>query len=187
MLAVESAVVVVERVPDPAYCFRRREGSVERQPADSADQISSCCSPVKPCPTTPTTKTMCSLLREASRVLIQVLRLAPNLDFGPNQLPGIVFFQDLNFESQESAQGVYWRLPLESFEGDRNILEREVAHLFAMVQTARRNAHDASSMFDERSALVKMRRSDADRQFMALLGKGLMQVVKYPGKQIEWS
>ena len=38
MLAVESAVVVVERVPDPAYCFRRREGSVERQPADGADQ-----------------------------------------------------------------------------------------------------------------------------------------------------
>jgi hypothetical protein len=55
-----------------------------------------------------------------------------------------------------------------------------------MVQTARRNAHDAKSMFDElSSALAKMQRSDADRQFMALLGRGLMQVVKYPGKLIE--
>jgi hypothetical protein len=46
MLAVESAVVVVERVPDPAYCFRRREGSVERQPADSADQSEQLCAAV---------------------------------------------------------------------------------------------------------------------------------------------
>jgi hypothetical protein len=114
------------------------------------------------------------------------LDVAAKFGISPDQLPGIVFFRDLNFESEESPQGIYWRIPLESFREDQDILEREIARLFSLVQNARHNSADTTSMFDElKKALEGMRRLDTNEAFMALIGRSLIRVVTYPGKLIE--
>ncbi len=114
------------------------------------------------------------------------LDVAAKFGISPDQLPGIVFFRDLDFESKESPQGIYWRIPAESFREDRDILEHEIAHLFSLVQAARRNSADTTSMFNElNKALGRMRRLDTNEAFMTLIGRGLIQVVTYPGKLIE--
>jgi hypothetical protein len=114
------------------------------------------------------------------------LEVAAKFGIGPDQLPGIVFFRDLDFNSREASRGIYWRIPTEIFREDRERVEREFAQLFSLVQRARRDSRDAASMFDElKSSLRQMERSGANRQFMALFGRGLMHVVTYPGKLIE--
>jgi len=114
------------------------------------------------------------------------LDVAAKFGISPDQLPGIVFFRDLNFESKESPQGIYWRIPPESFREDQDILEREIARLFSLVQNARRNSANTTSMFDGlKKALEGMRRHDSNEAFMAIIGKGLIRVVTYPGKLIE--
>jgi hypothetical protein len=114
------------------------------------------------------------------------LDIAAKFGISPDQLPGIVFFRDLNLESKESPQGIYWRIPPESFREDRDILEQEIAHLFSLVQDARRNSIDTMSMFDElKMAIERMQRLDTSEAFMALIGRGLIRVVTYPGKLME--
>jgi len=115
------------------------------------------------------------------------LDVAAKFGITPDQLPGIVFFRDFDFTSKrEPVEGVYWRIPSEYFQEERNILEDDIAGLFALVQDAESKSHDATSMLHElETTLESLQRTDDGKPFFTLLGSGLMQVVKYSGRLID--
>lgn len=113
------------------------------------------------------------------------LDVAAKFGIMPDQLPGIVFFGD-NALSGQSAKGVFWPIPAEAFLEERGLLEHEFAHLFALVQKARSRSCDAMSMLHELETMfAAMRAAEAGKPFIALLGKGLVRIVTYPGMLIE--
>jgi hypothetical protein len=111
------------------------------------------------------------------------LEIAAKFGIGPDELPGIVFFHDLDLDSVQSAHGLYWQLPIDSFREDRIIPEKEFARLFAMVRKAQASSSDAASMMEELK--TGLRRARTSEPFMVAVRGGLMKLVTYPGKLIE--
>ena len=113
------------------------------------------------------------------------LEVAAKFGIKPDELPGIVFFREFDLQA-EQAEGIYWRIPLKTFGEDRAVLEEAIAHLFGLIQEARKKSSDARSMFDELKAeLAHMQRVRSNSWFLKLLGKGLVRVVRYPGVLVD--
>ena len=115
------------------------------------------------------------------------LEVAARFDIGANQLPGIVFFGDVDFHAFTGSRGVYWPLGLDLFSEEGRAAEAAFAELFATVRAARLRAEDETVdiVVSLQEALSDFRRSEAARPLGASMGKGVLRIVSYPGKLLE--
>jgi hypothetical protein len=113
------------------------------------------------------------------------LRVAAALGVRPHELPGIVFFTQLDIDRGPN-EGLFWPISLEMFEGDRRQAENEFAQLFSLVQdVVPSGASPDEVLVDLRTALQEARRQRSRAPVFAALRDGLVRVVKFPGALIE--
>ena len=62
------------------------------------------------------------------------LDVAGRFGIGADQLPGIVFFQDLDLDSAAPHHGVYWPIDIRFFRKDPEQVERQLSLLFRVVE-----------------------------------------------------
>jgi hypothetical protein len=113
------------------------------------------------------------------------LRVAAALGVRPSELPGVVFFTQLDIHKGPN-EGLYWPISLDVFHGDRGRAENELAQLFSLVQEVVPRADSPEQVLRElRAALQDARRERARAPIFAALRDGLVRVVRFPGALIE--
>jgi hypothetical protein len=84
------------------------------------------------------------------------LDVARRFGIGPSELPGIVFFTELDGTQPGPHEGVYCPLSLEVFRGDADQAERAFSYLFGLVQQARAEVADPTLLLETLRRKVEM-------------------------------
>jgi hypothetical protein len=73
------------------------------------------------------------------------LEVARAFDLEPDDLPGVIFFTELDLNAQGPHDGVYWPIDAKLFADDAHEAEDKLAELFSAVQQACAVSTDATS------------------------------------------
>jgi hypothetical protein len=74
------------------------------------------------------------------------LEVALAFALGPDELPGVIFFTDLDLTTHRTHEGVYWPLSAELFVDDAGGAEARLSEMFGAVQQARAESGDLDSL-----------------------------------------
>ena len=134
------------------------------------------------------------------------LHVARQFGLRPSDLPGVVFFTELDVNEPGPHEGVFWPIATELFEPDSQEAESEFSYLFDLVQTAqsaadqpeerrrflfRRRPHAPEPatpiiLLTELRRLVEAEaRRDKARPIVDALRDGSVKLVKFPGALAE--
>jgi hypothetical protein len=110
------------------------------------------------------------------------LEVARAFGIGPNELPGVVFFTDLDLRSGPNT-GVFWPVPSDLFLDDRRAAENAFSTLFTLIQEVAADADSPEQILQALDAQFRLERIRGP--ILAALRAGLVRVVKFPGALIE--
>jgi hypothetical protein len=134
------------------------------------------------------------------------LHVARRFGIGPSELPGVVFFTELDTKRPGPHEGVFWPLDTDLFEGDARAAEDEFSHLFKLVQAASMEAGESRPRRLARFTLRRRpqavtppsllltalrrrvqaeQRNEKARPILAAFGSGAVRIVTFPGALIE--
>jgi hypothetical protein len=74
------------------------------------------------------------------------LEVARAFALGPDELPGVIFFTELDLTTHRTHEGVYWPLSAELFLDDARAAEARLLEMFGAVQEARAETGDLDSL-----------------------------------------
>jgi len=121
------------------------------------------------------------------------LFVAQQFGLSPSDLPGVVFFTELDVYAAGPHQGVFWPLPIQLFDDDAAEAEDAIAALFELVQSARGAADAALGFPAEPQAILDALRAevrreqyiDRGRPILAAVREGAFRLVTSPTALIE--
>lgn len=114
------------------------------------------------------------------------LEVAGRFGLAPSELPGVVFFTELDLERAGPHDGVYWPLPVELFEEDQQKAEDEFSRLFSLVQDARKETANPEELLAAlRKRIEAEERSQRARPILGALRVGAVKLVTFPGALLE--
>lgn len=127
------------------------------------------------------------LVTEGDRIVENPsLDVASRFGLAPLDLPGVVFFTELDLERAGPHDGVYWPLELELFEQDPRDAEDEFSRLFFVIQRARTEAANPGELLAAlRRGFEAEERSERARPILAALRVGAVKLVTFPGTLLE--
>jgi hypothetical protein len=116
------------------------------------------------------------------------LVVADCFGLAPTDLPGLVFFADLDVAAGGHHDGVYWPLPIELFDEGGVEAENELAVVFELVQAARLAADKAAGVPAHAEAILEKldaeiereHRADQARPIFSALRAGALRLVTSP-------
>lgn len=114
------------------------------------------------------------------------LEVAAAFGLSPADLPGVVFFQELDLRHPGPHEGVFWPLTIELFSGDARGAEDAFAGLFELVNEAAAEAKDSGDLLAELRSRIdaEERRERLEPLLAGLRGAGI-RLLQFPGKLIE--
>jgi len=74
------------------------------------------------------------------------LEVARAFGLGPDELPGVILFTELDLTTQRTHEGVYWPLSAELFLDDADGAEARLSEMFGAVQEARAETADPDAL-----------------------------------------
>ena len=110
------------------------------------------------------------------------LEVATRFGIYPHELPGVVFFNDQEWESAEAVRGIYWPMPKDAVLGGAASMESEIANLFSRVQRALKQAEDVDSIFERLKVEFGQ---DSPREGSPSPGDGGLRKVSYTGRLLD--
>jgi hypothetical protein len=113
------------------------------------------------------------------------LEVAGRFGLKARDLPGIVFFTELDLDRPGPQAGVFCPLRVALFK-DRANAEDKLAHLFDLVHAAKRDAKTPEQLLASiRSRVQFERRKDMAAPLVAALRSGVISLVTFPGRLAE--
>jgi hypothetical protein len=110
------------------------------------------------------------------------LEVARRFELRPDELPGVVFFTELDVTQPGPHEGVFWPLKPELFEGDAREAENAFSHLFSLVQGARAEAGDPTPLLATLRRKIEMEHSaEPSKPVVADTRRGALKAVTFRG------
>jgi hypothetical protein len=114
------------------------------------------------------------------------LYVARAFGLGPDDLPGVVFFTELDIERPGPHEGVFWPLAIELFKEGGQEAEKAFSDLFTLVQQASMDVlHPKEFLAELRRRVEAKDRRERLRPVFAGLREGAVGLVRFPGKLLE--
>jgi hypothetical protein len=114
------------------------------------------------------------------------LQVAQRFGLGPSELPGVIFFTELDIERPGPHDGVFWPLTPDLFEGDGREAEDELSHLFGLVHAARATATEPGRLLEALRLQVDAELFDErKRPVLEALRTGAVKLVTFPVALVE--
>jgi hypothetical protein len=114
------------------------------------------------------------------------LEIARAFGLGPADLPGVVFFTQLDLRSSGPHDGVFWPLDIDLFRGDAREAERVFSGLFTLVnETAGHSENPSDLMTRLRSTIKDEARREQLQPLLSNLRVAGIRLLQFPGKLIE--
>jgi hypothetical protein len=114
------------------------------------------------------------------------LEVAGRFAIDASDLPGLLFFSNLELTDAGANTGVYWPLSLDLFEDSAQKAEEEFSELFDFVQAAHRASTEPEDLLAELER--KFQALDRQRQrrpIYSAIKFGLLRIVRFPGALVE--
>jgi len=114
------------------------------------------------------------------------LEVARAFGLGPADLPGVVFFTELDLRQPGPHEGVFWPLAIELFREDAVEAEEAFSGLFALINEAATDAENPSDLLAGlRSRIEAEERREKLQPLLANMRDAGIQLLRFPGKLIE--
>jgi hypothetical protein len=112
------------------------------------------------------------------------LDVASRFGITADQLPGIVFFQDLDLDSVAPHHGVYWPIDVHLFREDPEEVEQQLSMLFSLAERVRWSENPEHTLQAFQKEIESLRNSHKRRSLFAGAAV-VLAIVSYTGTMID--